>query len=68
MRPSLDAGAQFAKLLAACESLAVVRGVAQLTARVNTARREAYQQMLAAGFRIVVPGLAIDRPDEAAYY
>ena len=36
-------------------------------AGVNTARRDAYRLMLAYGFRTDVLGLAMDRPDEAAY-
>jgi GNAT superfamily N-acetyltransferase len=67
VRHGSDAVTSFARLLEACESLAASRGMPQLTAGVNTARREAYQQMLAAGFHISVQGLAMDRPDHAAY-
>jgi hypothetical protein len=44
----------------------VKREMTQVMAGVNTAHREAYRQMLAAGFRITVQGLAMDQPDEAA--
>jgi hypothetical protein len=67
VRSGPQATAHFAELLSACESLAARHGLAQLSAGVNTARREAYQQMLAAGFRTTVQGLAMHRPDEAAY-
>ena len=43
------------------------RGLGRLEAGVNTARREAYQRMLARGFRTVVQGVAMHRPDEAGY-
>ena len=67
MRPGSDAEARFARLLAACEALAAAQGLERLVAGVNTARREAYRRMLARGFRTEVLGLAMDRPDEAAY-
>jgi hypothetical protein len=47
--------------------MASSRNVARLTAGVNTARFEAYRRMLARGFRTDVLGVAMDRPNEAAY-
>jgi ribosomal protein S18 acetylase RimI-like enzyme len=67
VRPGTEAEVAFGQLLAACEALAVARGVDLLVAGVNTARREAYRHLLGSGFRIEVLGLAMDRPDEAAY-
>ena len=55
------------RLLTACEALAAARRLARLVAGVNTARREAYRQMLGVGFRTDVQGVAMDRPDEAGY-
>jgi RimJ/RimL family protein N-acetyltransferase len=66
-RPGPDAAMSFAGVLAACEALAAARGLAWLVAGVNTARREAYRQMLGFGFRTDVVGVAMDRPDEAGY-
>jgi predicted N-acetyltransferase YhbS len=67
VRPGPDIEDSFARLLAACEALAMSQGMARLVAGVNTARREAYRAMLAAGFRAEVQGLAMDRPDEPSY-
>ena len=67
VRSGPDAEPSFTRLLAACEALAVERGVPRLVAGVNAARREAYRAMLACGFRTDVQGLAMDRPDEAVY-
>ncbi len=67
VRPGPDAEASFVRLLAACEALAAARGLVRLVAGVNTARREVYRLLLAAGFRTEVLGLAMDRPDEAGY-
>ena len=38
-----------------------------LIAGVNTARREAYRQMLARGFRAELLGVAMEKPNEAGY-
>ncbi|MCE3277153.1 MAG: acetyltransferase, N-acetylglutamate synthase [Propionibacteriaceae bacterium] len=66
-RPGPDGERSFAQLLTACEALAGARRLARLAAGVNTARREAYCQMLGFGFRADVQGVAMDRPDEAGY-
>jgi predicted N-acetyltransferase YhbS len=65
--PGADAESRFSRLLAACEAFAAAQGLQRLVAGVNTARREAYRQLLARGFRTDVLGLAMDRPDEAIY-
>ena len=67
VRPGPRAEESCARLLAACEALAVSQGMARLVAGVNTSRRAAYRAMLASGFRIEVQGLAMDRPDEDGY-
>jgi GNAT superfamily N-acetyltransferase len=67
VRPGADAEVRFARLLTACEALAAAQGLERLVVGVNTARREAYRHLLGRGFRTEVLGLAMDRPDEAAY-
>ena len=57
----------FNSLLDACEELASTRQVARLGAGVNTARHEAYRQMLARGFRTDMQGVVMSRPNEAGY-
>jgi predicted N-acetyltransferase YhbS len=66
-RPGPDGERSFVGVLAACDALAATRGLDRLGAGVNTARREAYRQMLGLGFRTDVQGVAMDRPDEAGY-
>lgn len=56
-------GADFERLLEACTAFAASRGVAVLTAGVNTARRGAYAAMLRLGFRTEFVGVAMHRPD-----
>jgi GNAT superfamily N-acetyltransferase len=57
----------FSHLLDACEQMAAAQGLPRLVAGVNTARNEAYRQMLARGFRIDFQGIAMQRPNEPAY-
>lgn len=66
-RPGPIATANFARLLAACETLAFQRGLSKLVAGVNTARIEAYQQMLAIGFRTDFQGVEMHQPNEPGY-
>jgi GNAT superfamily N-acetyltransferase len=66
-RPGPQAPANFARLLAACETLALQRGLSKLVAGVNTARTEAYQQMLATGFRTDFQGVEMHRPNDSGY-
>ena len=65
--PGRGAPGAFAALLAACQSYAARTGAARLIVGVNTARRQVYQALLDAGFRMVVPGITMHRPDEAGY-
>lgn len=57
------AATEFERLLDAIETLAAGRAVERLTAGVNTGRRDAYRRMLARGFRAVVNGVAMHRPE-----
>jgi len=57
----------FSQLLDACETLAAQRGLTKLTAGVNTARIEAYQMMLARGFKTEIQGVTMHRPNESGY-
>jgi hypothetical protein len=66
-RPGPDAGERFARLLRACDAFAAARGATTLVAGVNTARRDAYRQLLAAGFRTLIQGVCMHRPDEPGY-
>jgi GNAT superfamily N-acetyltransferase len=66
-RPGDHAAANFERLLSACETLAVERGLSKLVAGVNTARIEAYQQMLRSGFRTDFQGVEMHRPNEPGY-
>jgi hypothetical protein len=57
----------FERLLDACEAFAGQRSLSRLGAGVNTARHEAYQQMLARGFRTEIQGIAMHKPNEPGY-
>jgi len=65
--PGPNAEEDFSHLLNACEGMASARGQSRLVAGVNTARREAYRQMIARGFRTDFQGVAMERPNEAGY-
>ncbi len=67
VRPGPAAPQAFDWLLDACEGLAAVRGLARLSAGVNTARHEAYRQMLARGFRTEFEGIAMQHGNEPGY-
>jgi GNAT superfamily N-acetyltransferase len=66
-RPGADAEHDFNRLLDACEEMASSQNLSRLAAGVNTARYEAYRQMLARGFRTDVLGVAMARPNEEGY-
>lgn len=68
VRSSAGAGEAFERLLEACEALAQAQGMPRLVAGVNTARHGAYRKMLSRGFRTVVQGVAMHRPNEAGYH
>jgi predicted N-acetyltransferase YhbS len=65
--PGPGAGDRFDSLLAACEALAASRGLKQVIAGVNMARHDAYRRMLARGFRTLMQGVAMQRPNEPGY-
>lgn len=67
VRPGLTAERDFGRLINACEEMASARNLSRLAAGVNTARHEAYRQMLALGFSTGIQGVAMSRPNEAGY-
>jgi hypothetical protein len=66
-RPGEDAPETFARVLDGCEAVAAEAGCGELMAGISTARHQAYRQMLDRGFRIVVSGVTMLRPDAAAF-
>lgn len=58
---------RFERLIDACEAFAADRGLAVLTAGVNTARHDAYRTMLGRGYRAAFNGVTMLRPNEPAY-
>lgn len=67
VRLSPTAGQDFDRLLDACEEMAAEKGLSRLAAGVNTARHEAYRQMLERGFRTDLQGVAMQRGNEPGY-
>jgi GNAT superfamily N-acetyltransferase len=67
VRPGEAAPDIFARVLDACECLAAEAGCGELTAGISTARHPAYRQMLDRGFRIVVSGVTMLRPNAPAF-
>ena len=67
VRPGSGAETAFDRLLDACEALAIERGLQRMEAGVNLNRSEAYRQMLQRGFRTEIQGVAMHKPDSAAY-
>ncbi len=67
VRPSPTAGQTFDRLLDACEAMAAEEHLGRLIAGVNTARHEAYRQMLARGFRIALQGVAMQWANQPGY-
>jgi GNAT superfamily N-acetyltransferase len=65
--PGEAAEARFAQLIDACEALAAERGLSRLMAGMNTARHGAYQALLARGYRAMINGVTMLRPNEPAY-
>lgn len=65
--PGEGAKARFARLVDACEALAAERGLSRLVAGVNVARRDAYSALLERGYRAMINGITMLRPDEPAY-
>jgi GNAT superfamily N-acetyltransferase len=67
VKPRASADNTFGRLLDACECLATERGLSRLEAGVNLNRNKAYRQMLQAGFRTDIQGVAMHRPGSPAY-
>lgn len=67
IRPGPHAPERFGRLLDACATLARERGLGQLVAGVNTARRAAYREVLARGMRIDILGVSMQRGGDPAY-
>ena len=65
--PGPAAAEYFDQLLRACEALAVAQGLSRLVAGVNLGRQEAYQRLLASGFRADMVGVAMEKPNEPGY-
>lgn len=66
-RPSPTAERDFNRLLDACERMAAKEKLSRLVAGVNTARHEAYCQMLDRGFRTELQGVAMQKNNEPGY-
>jgi GNAT superfamily N-acetyltransferase len=67
VRPGSEATATFERLLSACETFAASNGASQLVAGVSTARHAAYRTLLGRGFRTIIQGVTMHRPNEIAY-
>jgi GNAT superfamily N-acetyltransferase len=67
VQPGVRAWWIFEQLLDACDALAIKHGLQCVEAGVNTAREEAYRQMLAKGFRTQVQGLAMHKDGKPGY-
>lgn len=67
VRNDAHAARNFERLLDACFACAARAGAGTLMAGVSTARREAHAALLARGFRPVVHGIAMHRPDDPGY-
>jgi GNAT superfamily N-acetyltransferase len=67
VRPGEKAAQMFERLLDACDLFAASRRLKRIEAGVNLARQEAYQQMLARGFRTAFQGVTMHKPNEPGY-
>jgi GNAT superfamily N-acetyltransferase len=65
--PGNGAALDFDRLLAGCEQFALARDSSRLVGGVNTARHNAYVQMIKRGFRTDMQGIAMHNPNEAGY-
>ncbi len=65
--PRSNARESFARLLEACELCGLGAGAARLVAGVNASRREVYEEMLSAGFRVSLTGISMHRPNEPGF-
>jgi predicted N-acetyltransferase YhbS len=67
VRSGPGAGERFGRLLDTIGMVARHAGMPNVLAGVNLAREEAYRQMLARGFRTMIQGVTMHRPNEPAY-
>ncbi|MGH9472527.1 MAG: GNAT family N-acetyltransferase [Terriglobales bacterium] len=67
LRPGPGAPQAFDRLLDAAHQLAAARGLKRVETGVSLARRRAWVQLLARGFRISMLGVSMHRPDTPAY-
>ena len=65
-RAGADAGTRFERFLDAVEAYAASRGAA-VHAGVNVGREAAYRRLLGRGYRTVIQGVAMHRPNATAY-
>jgi GNAT superfamily N-acetyltransferase len=68
VRPGRRASEAFERLLDAVEAYARVANAPKMTAGVNLARREAFQAMIARGFRTEMQGVAMETGDATSGY
>jgi GNAT superfamily N-acetyltransferase len=67
VRPSTGAEDRFSALLDTCAGYAREAGMPNVLAGVNLGRERAYRQMLARGFRTMIQGVTMHRPNEPGY-
>jgi GNAT superfamily N-acetyltransferase len=67
VRDTPTAGQDYLRLLDACEALAVAVGMPSLLAGANLARYEAYQHLVARGFRTEIQGVTMHRRNDPGY-
>jgi GNAT superfamily N-acetyltransferase len=67
VRDTPAAGQEYRRLLDACEALALAVGRPTILAGANLARREAYQHLVARGFRTTMQGVSMHRGNEPGY-
>jgi hypothetical protein len=67
VRATPAAEQDYGRLLDACEALAVSVGMPMLLAGANLARHEAYQFLVARGFRTAIQGVTMHQRNEAGY-
>jgi GNAT superfamily N-acetyltransferase len=67
VRSGKRAAEDFDRLLAACEALAVERGVSEVNAGVNMGRHQAYRALIARRYRTYMHGVAMEQGNAAGY-
>ncbi len=67
VRDGPSAARDYGRLLDACEALTVSVGMPNLLAGANLARHEAYQRLVARGFRTAIQGINMHRHNDAGY-